>query len=144
MTPSNSSPRGSLLALSWILRLVAAGILVQTLFFKFSGAEESVAIFSRLGVEPWGRIATGVAELVVSILLLVPATAGIGGLGAAGVMAGAIGSHLTILGIEVQDDGGTLFGMALVVFVAGLVVAWIHRAQIAALVARVRGRGAAA
>ena len=90
---------------SWALQLVAAGILLQTLFFKFTGSEESVYIFTTLGVEPWGRIATGVIELIASVLLLVPVTAPIGAALAMGVMAGAILSHLTFLGIEVKGDG---------------------------------------
>ena len=48
---------------SWALRLIVAVILLQTLFFKFSAAKESVYIFSTLGMEPWGRIGSGVFEL---------------------------------------------------------------------------------
>ena len=80
---------------SWGLQLVVAGILLQTLFFKFTGAAESVYIFSTLGVEPWGRILSGIVELVAAILLLVPATTTVGAVLALAVMAGAIGSHLT-------------------------------------------------
>lgn len=104
--------------IDWIARLVAAGILLQTLYFKFLGAEESVYIFSQLGVEPWGRYATGVLELVAAGLLLVPRTAKIGCVLGLGLMAGAIGSHLFVLGIEVRGDGGLLFALALVVTVA--------------------------
>lgn len=111
----------------WVVRLVAAGILLQTLFFKFTGAPESVYIFSTLGVEPWGRIASGVLELVASGLVLYSGTAGLGGLLAAGLMLGAIGSHLTLLGIEIQGDGGLLFGLAWVVFLCGLTTAFLHR-----------------
>src|SRR5262245_175833 len=109
--------------LSWILRLVVAGILLQTLYFKFTGAPESKYIFETLGAEPWGRIASGVVELIASILLLLPATAGIGAVLALGVMAGAIVSHLTKLGIEVQGDGGLLFGLALTAFLGSLIIA---------------------
>lgn len=115
---------------SWIVRLVAAGILLQTLWFKFTGAPESVYIFGTLGVEPWGRIATGVLELIAAGLLLVPRTAAWGALLAAGVAAGAILSHLTILGIEVQGDGGLLFGLALLVLAASLVALWLYRDQL--------------
>jgi len=107
--------KNSVTFLLWGARLVAAIILLQTLYFKFLGQPESVYIFSTLGVEPWGRITSGVIELIASILLLIPRTSWIGaGLGV-GVMAGAILAHLTILGIEVQGDGGYLFGLALVV-----------------------------
>jgi hypothetical protein len=127
-----SSPclRGRALAASWICQLVAAGILGQTLFFKFTAAPESVYIFSRLGIEPWGRIGSGVAELIAAILLVIPATAWLGALLTMGVLAGAIGAHLTKLGIVVQDDGGLLFGLALVSFAAAAVVAILRRRQI--------------
>lgn len=111
----------------WIARLIAAGILLQTLFFKFTASPESVYIFETLGAEPWGRIGSGVVELIASILLLIPRTGLHGGLLAAAVMVGAIGSHLTKLGIVVQDDGGTLFGMAIVVLASSLTVAWLRR-----------------
>jgi putative oxidoreductase len=118
------------LSLSLVLRLVVAIILLQTLYFKFSGAPESVYIFQTLGVEPWGRIAAGVAELVVAILLLWPRTVGLGAIGALGVISGAIGAHLTKLGIEVQGDGGTLFWLAVIVFVGSAALAWLHRKDI--------------
>lgn len=122
-------------AVSWVLQLAAAGVLLQTLFFKFTAAEESVYIFSTLGVEPWGRIGSGVVELVAAAMLLVPALAPYGAALAMAVMAGAIMSHLAFLGIAVKGDGGLLFGLAVFVFVASAVVLLIRRSQIA-LVAR--------
>jgi hypothetical protein len=116
--------------LSWALRIIAAVILGQTLFFKFSGAEESRYIFSTLGMEPWGRYAAGVSELVAVALLLIPRTAGLGGLMGLGVISGALLAHLTKLGIEVQSDGGTLFYLALVVFICCAGVVWLHRKEI--------------
>src|SRR5215510_16437350 len=121
------------LVASWICRLVAAVILLQTLYFKFTGAEESVYIFSKVGLEPWGRYASGVAELFAAALLLFPRTIWLGAFIAAGVMVGAIGSHLTKLGIVVKDDGGLLFALAVIVFVAALVTLFIHRRQIPCL-----------
>lgn len=114
-------------AVSWIARLVVAAVLLQTLYFKFSAAPESVYIFSKLGLEPWGRIGSGVAELIAAVLLLLPATTALGALLALGVISGALVSHLTKLGIEVQGDGGLLFGLALVVFVGSALVLWLHR-----------------
>jgi uncharacterized membrane protein YphA (DoxX/SURF4 family) len=114
----------------WLLQLVVAGILLQTLYFKFTAAPESVYIFSTLGMEPWGRIGSGVAELLAAILLLVPATAAFGALVAVGVISGAIFFHLTKLGIEVQGDGGLLFGLALAVFAGGLVILALRRQQL--------------
>jgi hypothetical protein len=117
-------------AASWGLQLLAAGILLQTLFFKFTAAEESVYIFTTLGMEPWGRIGSGVAELIAAVLLLVPATAPAGAVLAMGVMAGAIASHLTVLGIEVKGDGGLLFGLAITVFISSGIVLLIRRGEI--------------
>jgi putative oxidoreductase len=116
--------------LSWICRIVAAVILGQTLFFKFTGSEESVYIFTKVGFEPWGRYGSGVAELVAAILLLTPRFAWAGALLALGVIGGALMSHLTLLGIVVKDDGGLLFGLAITVFVASAVTVLLHRRQI--------------
>jgi len=112
---------------SWILQVVAAVILFQTLFFKFTGAEESVYIFKTLGMEPWGRLGSGVAELIACVLLLVPRTVPWGALLSLGIISGAIFSHLTRLGIVVKDDGGLLFSLAVVVFVASALVLFLHR-----------------
>lgn len=114
----------------WILRLVAAVIMLQTLFFKFTAAEESVYIFSTLGIEPWGRIGTGVIELIASVLLLIPSTTVFGALLGVGVMSGALMSHLTKLGIAVQGDHGLLFIYALLVFTCCLILAYSFRQQL--------------
>jgi putative oxidoreductase len=118
------------------LRLVAALILLQTLYFKFTAAPESVYIFSTLGLEPVGRIGSGIVELIASVLLLIPKTAWLGAALALGVISGALISHLTILGIEVQGDGGLLFGLAIVVFVCSALVLWHNRRQIPVIGAR--------
>jgi uncharacterized membrane protein YphA (DoxX/SURF4 family) len=120
-------------AASWALQLLAAGILLQTLFFKFTAAEESVYIFTTLGVEPWGRIASGVVELIASVMLLIPALTPFGAALAMAVMAGAIMSHLTVLGIEVKGDGGLLFALAITVFASSAVVLLLRRGQIPVL-----------
>lgn len=99
---------------TWIIRLVAVVILVQTLYFKFTGAEESIYIFTKLGIEPYGRIGSGIVELMASILMLIPRTTIIGAILGFGTMLGAIFSHIFVLGIEVQNDGGTLFALAIV------------------------------
>lgn len=127
--------KSSPLVLSWMGQLVVAVVLLQTLFFKFTGAPESVHIFSRLGVEPWGRIGTGVLELVAAVLIMIPATAVLGAALAAALMLGAIFSHLTVLGIVVMDDGGLLFGLACLALVASLVVLTVRRDQVTGLLA---------
>ncbi|CAN5234773.1 DoxX family protein [soil metagenome] len=117
------------LILSWILRIVAAVILLQTLYFKFTGHLESVELFTKLGVEPWGRIGTGVIELIAGVLLLIPSTVFVGAFLGVGLMAGAIVSHLTVIGIESKGDGGQLFMLAITVMVCCLVILVLHKNQ---------------
>jgi len=115
--------------LAWALRLVAAIIMLQTLYFKFTGHEQSVRLFTELGMEPWGRIGTGVFELIASALILYPRTTGWGaGLGA-GLMAGALFFHLTKLGIKFDGDYG-LFTLAVIAFVCCLLLLIMFRQQI--------------
>jgi hypothetical protein len=118
---------------SWIdygARTIAAVILLQTLFFKFTGAPESVYIFTRVGIEPWGRIGSGVVELIAAVLLFVPRLTWLGAALTLGVIGGAIFSHLTVLGIAVMGDGGLLFSLALVTECCAAVVAFIHRQEL--------------
>lgn len=117
-------------ALSWALRLTAAIILLQTLFFKFTAAQESVYIFTKVHAEPWGRIGSGLIELIAAILILTPRVTWLGSLLAIGVMTGAIFSHLTVLGIEVQGDKGLLFVLALFVFICSTANLLLHRSEI--------------
>lgn len=119
--------------LSWVLRLIAAAILLQTLYFKFTAAPESVYIFTRVGMEPWGRIGSGVVELIAAILLLTPRFTWAGSILAIGMMGGAILSHLTILGIEVKGDKGLLFGLAVIVFLTAGINLFLHRSEIPVL-----------
>ncbi len=116
--------------ISWVSRIIAAVILLQTLFFKFTAAPESVELFTTLGMEPIGRIGTGIVELIAGILLLVPRTAWAGAIISLGVITGAIFSHLTILGINYNGDGGALFTMAVIVFVTSAVALWLERESI--------------
>ena len=116
--------------IAWICRVAAAVILIQTLFFKFTAAPESVYIFTKVGLEPWGRIGSGVAELIAAILILIPATTWLGAGLALAVVVGAIFSHLTVLGITVMDDGGLLFGLALAVAVCSAVLLFLQRRRL--------------
>jgi uncharacterized membrane protein YphA (DoxX/SURF4 family) len=118
---------------TWLLRLVASAIMLQTLYFKFSAAPESVYIFSQVGMEPWGRIFGGVLELIASILILIPSTTAYGALIGTGVMTGAVFMHLTRLGIVVQDDSGLLFILAVIVLAICLVLTYWHRSSISGL-----------
>jgi putative oxidoreductase len=116
--------------LSWALRIIAAVILLQTLFFKFTGAPEAIYIFTKVHAEPWGRIGSGVIELIASILLLWPRFTWLGSALTLATAAGAILSHLTLLGIEVQGDKGLLFGLAVAIFVASALNLYLHRMDI--------------
>ena len=130
--------------LSWLCRIAAAAILLQTLFFKFTAAPESVYIFTSLGafvhgylhflpvdsVQVSARIGSGVMELIAAILLLVPRTVWVGALLAMAATGGAILSHLTFLGFEVQGDGGLLFALAVIVFLASAISLVLHRSQV--------------
>ena len=118
---------------TWIIKLTAVIILVQTLYFKFTGAEESVYIFSTLGAEPFGRIGSGVVELIASILILIPRTTLLGALMGLGTMSGAILSHLFILGIVVKNDGGTLFILAIITFICCTILVFQNRDKIQSL-----------
>ncbi len=117
---------------SWVLRGIVAVILLQTLFFKFTGAPESVYIFTTLGIEPWGRIGSGIVELAASILLLFPRTVTVGALLAMGTISVAILSHLTKLGIALPavGDHGELFTLAVVVLVCSGALLILHRSEI--------------
>ena len=124
--------------LYWAVRLIAAVLMLQTLYFKFSGAEESVFIFTQVGMEPWGRIGVGVLELIASVLLMLNATAWLGGILALGLMGGAMMMHLTILGIEVKGDGGQLFFYALTITICAVVVLVFNKSKITELISRLR------
>ncbi|MBL0339909.1 MAG: DoxX family protein [Bacteroidetes bacterium] len=124
--------------LIWILRIVPALIMLQTLYFKFSASEESVFIFSTLGVEPWGRIVSGIMELIAGVLLLIPRTTFWGALIGCGVMAGAVMSHLFILGIEVMGDNGQLFAYAIITLICCVFLLIINKNQLSLITNRLR------
>ena len=124
---AENDPSKTIRILSWIARCVVAAILLQTLWFKFTGAPESVYIFTTVGQEPWGRYGSGIVELLASVFLFIPGLVAVGALLAAGTMSGAIFFHLTKLGIVVQDDGGLLFALALVVLISAVFLLWTHR-----------------
>src|ERR1043165_6381412 len=108
--------------ISWACQLIAAGIMIETFFFKFTAAPESVYIFKRMGTEPWWRWGQGIWELLASICLLLVPLRWAGGILTTGAMLAAILSHLTWLGYSIQGDHGLLFGMAVVTFICGFTV----------------------
>ncbi len=116
--------------LSWACQLIAAGIMIETLFFKFTAAPESVFIFRKMGTEPWWRWGQGIWELLASVCLLAPAWRWLGGILTTGAMLAAILSHMTWLGYSIQGDHGLLFGMAVTTFTCGFTVMLLHRHSI--------------
>lgn len=120
--------------LTWVTRVVAAVILLQTLFFKFTGADESVYIFTTLGIEPYGRIGSGIAELIAAILILLPRTTLIGAIMGCCLMISALFSHLFVLGVEVQNDGGELFILAIITFLCCLILVFQYKKDIPNLI----------
>ena len=124
--------------IGWLFRIVASIIMLQTLYFKFSGAEESVYIFTALGIEPWGRFVTGSFELIASILILYPLSTGMGALLGMCLMFGAIFSHITVLGLVVKDDGGQLFIYACIVLFCCSVLVFQNRENLITLFASIK------
>lgn len=112
----------------WLLRIIPALIMGQTLYFKFSASEESVFIFTQLGMEPWGRVGTGIIEAIAASLLLIPRFTLFGAILTCGLMGGALMSHLFILGIAIKGDGGLLFAYGVAALLAALCLVWLHRA----------------
>jgi uncharacterized membrane protein YphA (DoxX/SURF4 family) len=124
--------------ISWITATISSLIMLQTLYFKFTAANESVYIFTQLGLEPFGRIGIGVAELVASILLIIPRSRFLGALINVGLMIGAVIGHLTKLGIEVMNDGGYLFALCLIVLTSSIICLYLERKQLISFLKRVR------
>jgi hypothetical protein len=123
---------------SWILRLTVAFILLQTLYFKFTAHPDSVHIFSALGVEPWGRIGLGIVELITAVLILIPKTKIIGMVNSLGIILGAVFSHLLVLGVNVSNDGGGLFTLAIIVLIASTLFLIIHKTEVLNLIKKMK------
>ena len=124
--------------ISWLLRIVAAIIMLQTLYFKFSGAEESIYIFTTLGIETWGRFVIGSLELIASIFILYPRSTGFGALLGMGLMLGAIFSHITVLGLVVKGDGGQLFIYACIVLFSCSILVFQNRESLISFITSIR------
>lgn len=116
--------------ISWILRILIAVIYLQTLYFKFTAHPDSVYIFSKLGVEPYGRIGLGIIELITAALILTPATKLIGLIVSLGIITGAIFSHLLVIGTNVKGDSGTLFLLAIIVFVSTIILLIMNKKEV--------------
>lgn len=113
--------------LSFVLRIAISLIYLQTLYFKFTGHPDSVYIFSKLGLEPYGRIGVGVIELIVSILLLINKTKLLSIIVSLSIITGAIASHLLVIGITIKEDDGGLFTLAIIIFTLNIVLIYLHK-----------------
>ncbi len=122
--------------ISWTAAIISAIIMLQTLYFKFTAAPESVYIFTILGMEPLGRIGSGIGELIASVLILIPTARWLGSMLGLGIISGAILVHLTKLGIEVQGDGGYLFILALVVFISCGICLYLEKHKLKSMYVR--------
>lgn len=109
---------------------IATAIMLETLYFKFTGAPESKYIFGKMGTEPWWRYGQGIWELLASICLLIPTLQWAGGILTTGALGAAILSHMTWLGYSVRGDHGLLFTMAVVTFICGATVLFLRRHSI--------------
>lgn len=123
--------------ISWITAIISSVIMFQTLYFKFTAAPESVYIFTQLGLEPFGRIGVGAAELIAAILLIIPKRRFLGALMSGGLMIGAVIGHSTKLGIEVMNDGGYLFALCLIVLTSSFICLYLERKQLTSFLKRV-------
>lgn len=114
------------------LKFIAAILMLQTLFFKFTGVQESIELFTNLAGENEAilRIGTGFLELIASVLLFIPKKTWLGAVLTVGLMGGAIMGHLTLLGIEHNKDGGRLFICALITFISGAILLLLNRKNI--------------
>lgn len=119
--------------ITWILKIIASIILLQTLFYKFTAAPESIYIFSTLKMEPYGRIGIGISELIVAVLILIPKTTLMGSLAGVAIMAGAIVSHLFVLGIQIQNDKGFLFTLAIITLFCCLGLVYLNKDKISTI-----------
>lgn len=122
----------------WVLRLTVAVILLQTLYFKFTAHPDSVHIFSVLGVEPWGRIGLGIIELITAILILLPKTKIIGMATSLGIIIGAVFSHILVLGVNLSNDGGGLFTLAIIVLIASSGFLIMNKAEFFSIIKKFR------
>lgn len=116
--------------ISWVLRIITTYIIFQIVYFKLSGDPQCIFVFEKMEIEPHGRFITGLIELVVGIFLLVPNTKLLGILGAFGAASCCLTAHFTVLGIEINNDGGQLFSMTASVFVLSIILSIIHKDEI--------------
>jgi putative oxidoreductase len=82
----------------WGLRILLAAAFGAAGIAKLSGAPQMVQVFDAIGFGQWFRYVTGVVEVGGAVLLLVPATGFLGGLLLTATMAGAVATHLVLIG----------------------------------------------
>lgn len=125
--------------LAWAAAIWIAYELLYYEQFKLTGPTlifDRLSDWSGIPEKPFRLFVAGM-EIMAAILVLIRRSQGFGGLFAAGIMGGAIFFHLfTPLGVDPYEDGGKLFKEACFTFAMGLLLAWLRRDQLLALLPR--------
>ena len=103
----------------WVVQVGVAAMVLMAGANKLSGNEQMVGMFQAIGMGQWLRYLTGSLEVIGGILLFVPSLSGVGGLLMTAVFAGAVATHLFILGGNPT--------MAIVLLLTSAFIAWGRR-----------------
>jgi hypothetical protein len=134
--------------LTWPAALFSAGILLWYEQYKLTGNQGSVWLFTVLsdwlgihGYEKPFRLGVATAEIVGSVLIVLPWTRIPGAALCLGIMSGAIFFHtVSPLGIDPYHDGGKLFTEACEVWLCSAFTLFAYRHEAVALAERILGR----
>lgn len=119
--PARISSRSTRIV-GWVVRLLLAAAFVSAGGMKLAGVPQFVAMFDQIGLGQWFRLLTGALEFIGGLLVLIPRTAVWGALLLACVMAGAIVTHLLVIG------GNPLPALTLLALAATIL--WLRRTQL--------------
>jgi putative oxidoreductase len=108
----------------WVLQVLAAAAFISAGGAKLAGVPMMVEIFDKVGVGQWFRYVTGSIEVASGLALLIPALAAFGAVMLVGTMAGAVVTHLFIIG------GSPVPAILLLAITA--IIAWFRRGTILA------------
>ena len=112
----------------WAVQIALAGMFLLAGSSKLLSAPAMVGLFDAIGIGQWFRYVTGSIEVVSAVALLVPAWAAFGALLLIPTMAGAVITHLFIVGASPVP--------ATVLLIGSLAVAWARRDQLASVLSR--------
>ncbi len=114
----------------WTVQLALAAMFLLAGGSKLAGAPAMIALFDGVGIGQWFRYVTGLIEVGSAVALLVPSIAPFGATALVATMAGAVLTHLFIVG------GSPI--VPAVLLVGSLTVAWVRRDQISSDLPRIR------